>query len=246
MSNIAVLGRGESLKHYKKYSHMFDKIYLVARFNKEISKIGLEYFKKKKVIHVAARGSHALKYYNKLNIKHVQTACHSIKKEFCTAGGKHHKDKYPKNVELKIVPECMENRGYPPLHCDIIEKCCSRFDSYKTLCSFLEQTMPLEIKKASKTSRRTRYWPTTGIFALDVALTENRLDKIYLFGLDLYTTLSYIVYKTCEFDSPIDTPRTRLAFYHMRQLVQEFSEVNFYCASKAKKFKFNYPNWHLI
>lgn len=250
MKNIAVLGRGKSLKRYKKFSNLFDKIYICGRFHKEIKKIGENHFKSKEIIHVAARTSSSLRndYYNKLNIKYVQTACHSIKKEFCTSNGKQLKNKYPKNIKLKIVPECMKNRGYPPLSCDIIETFCDKFDRYKELCSFIEKKMVDKIKKYGKNSRRTRYWPTIGVFAVDLALNENNINKIYLFGMDFYTTVTFVMYKTIcdEFLTPIDTQRTRLAFYHMVQLIKEFPLVEFYSVSKDKKFDFGFKNWNLI
>jgi len=249
MSNIAVLGRGESLNRYKGMSHLFNKIYICGRFHKEIKKIGVKYFKDKEIIHVTCRGGPPLRndYYDKLNVKHIQTATHSIKKEFCTRNGKQHSKKFPKDMELKIVPICMADRGYPPLPCDVIEKFCNKFDNYKDLCIFLENKMPKEIKKSGKDSRRTRYWPTTGIFATDLALNENN-ENIYLFGLDLYTNLSFAMYKTIgdEFHTAIETSRTRLAFYHLIQMVKEFSTIEFYSVSQSKKFKFNYDNWHLI
>ena len=41
---IAVLGRGKSLKRYKKFSNLFDKIYICGTFRREIDKIGKKYF----------------------------------------------------------------------------------------------------------------------------------------------------------------------------------------------------------
>ena len=250
MKNIAVLGRGKSLKRYKKFSSLFDKIYICGRFHKEIKKIGENHFKDKEIIHVAARTSSPLRnnYYNKLNVKHVQTACHSIEKEFCTSNGKQLKNKYPKDIKLEVVPECMKKRGYPPLSCDIIENFCNKFDNYKKLCIFLEKKMIDKIKESGKDSRRTRYWPTTGVFAVDLALSENNIDKIYLFGVDLYTTITLVIYKTIcdEFLTPIETQRTRLAFYHITQLVKEFPFVEFYSVSISKKFDFGFENWNLI
>jgi hypothetical protein len=66
--------------------------------------------------------------------------------------------------------------------------------------------------------------------------------------MDLYTTITFVMYKTIcdEFLTPIETQRTKLAFYHMVQLVKEFSSVEFYSVSKGKKFEFCFKNWNLI
>jgi hypothetical protein len=250
IKKIAVLGRGSSVKKYKKYSHLFNKVYVTGRFYKEIKKIGIEHFKGKEIIHVVCRGTVPFRnnYYNILNIKSVQTSCHSIKKQFCKADGKQHSNKYPKDMEIKPVPNCMVKRGYPPLSCNTIERYCNKFDNYKNLCDYLEEEFSEEIKKYSKESRRTRYWPTSGVYSLDLALNENKINSIHLFGIDLYTTVSYVMYKSIgeEFSTPIDTGRSRLGIYHVSQLVREFPLIKFYSASKSKKFRFNYSNWYLI
>ena len=247
---IALLGRGKSLKRYAKMSHLFDMVYVCGRFHKEIRKIGLEHFKHKDIIHVTCRGAAELKnnYYNRLNVKYVQTASHSIEKQFCKKNGKKHSKRYPKNIELRKVPDSLKKRGFPPLECRDIEKLCNKFNNYKELCDFLEKTMKKEIKINSKKVRRTRRWPTTGIFGVDLVLNENSVKNIYLFGLDLYTELSFVNYKTRgeEFYTEIDDPTTRLSFYHLNQLVMEFPSVNFFSVSKSKKFDLNLPNWNII
>jgi len=246
---IALLARGKSLKRYAEMNHLFDTVYICGRFHKEIRKIGKNYFKHKKIIHVTCRGPAELRnnYYKKLNVKYIQTASHSIEKQFCTRHGKQHSERYPKNIDLRAVPKKMRDRGFPPLECRVIEKFCNKFDDYKKLSIFLEETMPKEIEINGKKTRRSRRWPTTGIFALDLILNE-KPDKVYIFGLDLYTGVSFTNYKNMgeEYHTPIDDATTRLAFYHLRQLVEEFPVVEFKSVSKSKKFNFNLPNWSLI
>lgn len=247
---IAVLGRGNSLKKYAKMSYLFDTLYICGRFHKEIKKIGVEHFKQKRIIHVVSRGPCQLEsnYYNILSVKYIQTASHSIKKQFCKEDGKKHSKRYPKNMELRKTPSYMRKRGYPPLSCDVIEKFSRYFNDYKDLCIFLEKQLPKKIKQQGESARRTRYWPTTGVYGVDLALNKKKINKIYLFGIDLYTTLTYSIYRTLgeEFSTSIDTGRTRLGIYHVSQLVKEFSSVEFFSVTKSKKFNFKYNNWHLI
>jgi len=245
---IAILGRGKSLKQYAKYSYLFDKIYICGRFHKEIKKIGKFHFQNKKIIHVSARTSDPLRnnYYKKLNVEYVQTFCHSLD-QFCTSYGKSHIDKYPKFVKIKTLPKCMDKRGYPPLDFRILEKFSRKFDDYKKLCQFLENKMNDKIKKNVKKVRRTRYWPTVGIFAVDLSLNENELKEIYLFGIDIYSTLSYVQYNTQEYLSTENkNPLAKLATYHLYQIAKEFPNIKFYSVSKAKKFNFDLTNWNLI
>lgn len=245
---IAVLGRGNSLKEYKKYSHLFDKIYISGRFHKEIKKIGKEHFKNKEIIHVVARTSRPLtdKYYKKLNVKYAQTFCH-FWDQFSTSYGKSHIDKYPSFIELKLIPDCMRKRGYPPLNYRVLERFCKKFDNYKEMCSFLNKNMYDDIRKNEKLIRRTRYWPTVGVYALDLALTENKnIKEIYIFGIDLYSTDSYSRYKNYEYDSVQDTPLTKLALYHLFQLVKEYNNIKFYSSCVFEKNKLKYSNWNSL
>jgi len=246
-NNIAVLGRGYSLKKYKKYSHLFEKIYIVGRFYREIEKLGIKHFKNKKIIHVVSRTDTPLKnnLYKKLNVRYVQICFHSLK-QFIDSHGKDLTKKYPKNVKLKALPECVRDRGYPPLPSEDILKYCSEYDNYKDLCKYLQDEFPNEIKKIQKETRRTRYWPTAGLVAIDVALNENDLDKLYLFGIDNYTNITYVLYKLNEFKKPYINTSTELVFYHIYQLVKEFPNIQFYSSSPSEKFDFDLPNWYLF
>lgn len=247
---IALLCRGMSLKRYKDMSHMFSKVYLCGRFYKEIRKIGKEHFVGKEIIHVVGRGQSQLRnnYYKKLKVKYVQTTSHSIKKQFCKDDGRSHRDKYPMGIEVRKVPTSLKGRGFPPLSFEVLNRYAGGFNDYKDMCSFLEQSMPKEIKKVAIETRRTRFWPTTGLFGLDLVLNTNDIDKIYIFGLDLYTTLTYARYKSMaeEFTTTIRSDRTELCFYHLKQLIKEFPLVEFCSAAYTNEFKFNFSNWRLI
>jgi len=245
---VAILGRGISLKEYSNYSHLFKKIYIVGRFYKEIKKIGIKHFEGKEIIHVVSRTDRPLRnnYYEKLNIPYIQTPCHNLKKQFRGSNGKDHLKKFPKDVKLKEVPKCMKERGYPPLSGEDIIDFINKFNNYKELCAFLEKEFPKRIKKIGKLTRRTRYWPTAGVFCIDLILNENKLKNLYLFGLDNYTTLTYILYKSHEFTDTYENSGTKMAFYHIKEMVKEFSNIQFHSTAKSEKFKWDLPNWNLI
>ena len=39
--------------------------------------------------------------------------------------------------------------------------------NYKEMCKIFEKKFPKKIKRMQEMTQRNRYWPTTGIFALD-------------------------------------------------------------------------------
>lgn len=245
---IAILGRGISLKEYFKYSHLFKKIYIVGRFYKEIKKIGISFFEDKEIIHVVSRTDRALRnnYYEKLNIPYIQTACHDLKKQFRNSKGKDLCKKFPKNIKLKEVPVYMRERGYPPLSGGDIINFIKKFNNYKELCVFLENKFPKKIKTIGRLTRRSRYWPTAGAFCIDLVLNENKLKELYFFGIDNYTTLTYSFYKDMEFSDVYENSGTKMAFYHIKEMIKEFPKVQFYSTAKSKKFKWDLHNWNMI
>lgn len=241
---VAVLGRGSSLKKYKKYYNFMDKIYLVGNFQKEISEMGKKYFLNKKIVHVVGRGHLGLSKntYNKLNINSVQTICHKLS-HFVSGGGKKFKKHFPPKMKLKTVPECMKKRGYPPLPLEILHKYISKFDDYKKMVKFLEKKYAN--KKELWAKRRIRYWPITGSYAIDLALTENKVDKLYLFGIDIYLNpdLYYTRYKG-DFTEIVYNLKTDLCLYHINGLVKEYILTIFY--SSSDYVVFDDKNWNNI
>jgi len=238
---IAVLGRGKSLKKYKKYSHLFDKIYIVGNFYKEIKKMGEKHFEGKKIVHVVSRTDSPLRndYYNKLNFIKITTFYYD--KELLDS--KLIKKFKKENIKIEKLPKYMEKRGYPSVSRNIILKYSNKYNNYKELCKFLRKKFPKEIKEGTKDSRRSHYWPTTGIYALDLCLIENMPKSVYIFGIDCFKTLTYVVYNF-DFKAKRDTDATRLMFYHIEELVKEFPSINFYSSSEI--IKLNYLNWSLI
>ena len=238
---IGVLGRGPSLKRYKKYHHLMDKIYIVGNFKKEIKALGKEYFVGKDIVQVVGRGHLGLseKMYKKLNINSVQTICHKLS-HFVSGGGKKFKKHFPPKIELKTVPKCMVDRGYPPLPLEILNKNLSKFDNYKDMCNFLEKKYAN--KKELWATRRVRYWPQTGSYAIDLALTVNNPDEIYLFGIDRYQDpdLYFTSYKG-DFEETRHTMNTDFCLYHIGSLAKEYPKTKFHSGSKY--LKFDYSNW---
>ena len=101
-------------------------------------------------------------------------------------------------------------------------------------------------KGSQKETRRTRYWPTAGAFCIDLVLNENKIKELYLFGIDNYTTLTLVLYKQQEFTDVYENSGTKMAFYHLKEMIKEFPDIQFYSAAKSKKFKWDFSNWNLI
>jgi len=240
-NNIAILGRGISLKSYRKFSHLFEKIYIVGNFYKEIKKIGIKHFKDKEIIHVVSRTDRPLRgnLYKKLNFTKIITLYYD--KELLSS--KLIKKFKKENLEIERLPKYMESRGYPSAPRDIILEYSKKYDNYKDLCKFLRNNFSTEIAEGEKNSNRSHYWPTTGIYAFDLCLVENQSKEIYLFGIDCFQTLSYVIYNF-DFKTARNTDATKLMFYHIEELVKEFPSTNFYSSSQIVKL--NYPNWSMI
>jgi hypothetical protein len=137
----------------------------------------------------------------------------------------------------------MIGRGYPSAPRELIVKYSRKYNNYKELCKFLREKFPEEIKEITVQAKRSHYWPTTGMYALDICLVENNPKEIYIFGIDCLQTLNYVIYNF-DFKTTRNTDATRLMFYHTEEMVKEFSSTMFYSASSV--IKLNYPNWQLV
>ena len=245
VKNAVVLARGKSLNKFSQFSHLFDTIYIVGNFYKEIKKIGLNYFKDKKIIHIISRTDRPLRndYEKKLNIIRLQTMYYKHQLVSRKKGKKGLIEKFT-NFKIKFLPEYMKNRGYPLTPRNVIDKYSKKYNNYKDLCCFLENKFEKEIKKGIKDNGRSRYWPTTGIFALDLCLTENNPENFYIFGVDYYLKGSYVTYnweKKVQRDFGIVR---KLMIYHTSELAKEYSSTSFYCASDVIKLKLS--NWNVL
>ncbi len=220
---IAVLGRGKSLLKYPRYAKKIQKLYIVNNFEYEIKRLGLGCFVGKEIIHVVGRsGGNVLskKIYETLGIKKIQSNSFS-ELEFGKEG------RYP--VPVSHLPASMSKRGYPPIKWKkILEKAKGR--SYKELMHILPKNYPKE--------KCIRGWPTTGLLAIDLALFTEKPKSLYLFGFDLYRR-SYLVKKNAPYQNE-ENPKSKAMYYHLCQLVEEFSKCKFKCASPIKVSR---PNW---
>jgi len=83
-----------------------------------------------------------------------------------------------------------------------------------------------------------RWWPLTGIFALDLAVLENCPSEVYLYGFDFY--------KTGWCDRPSKKMNDTLLAVgekHLKAVVGENPNIQFKCASE---YVVDAPNWENI
>ncbi len=246
VQRVAVLARGSSLGKFKKHSDLFKTIYIVGNFYKEIKRIGVKHFENKKIIFIPSRTDRPLRndYHKKLDIIRIQTMYYPHQLISKKKGKQGLIDKF-KGFKLEFLPDYMKNRGYPVIDREIINSYMKKYTNYKAMCLFLENNFVKEIKKGVKDNRRSRYWPTTGLYALDICLVEQNPDEIYLFGIDCYQykTLSYSKYNW-ENKKRDHSIVKKIMLYHMEQLAKEFSFTKFY--TSCDKIDFNVSNWNLI
>jgi len=251
--SIAILGRGKSLKKYSKFSYLFNKVYIVGTFHKEIRKIGIKHFKNKEIIHVVGRSDWGWRddLDKKLNISKVQTMyyLYQLKKK----ENKKFIKRFP-NLKIEFLPEYMTNRGFPLVSRENIRKYSRKYNNYKELCFFFEQNFKEEIEEGIKNNGRCRYWPTNGVFAIDLALMENNDKDCYIFGIDALKSPSYVIYnweKKREYNQEKVKNINKnfevvsdLIIYHIKELVKEFTLTEFYSASNI--IKIDCSNWNII
>ena len=207
---VAVLGRGESLQVYRDYSHLIDKVYIVNNFNSDLWDVGAAHFKGKEIIHVASRkGPNALSRKNYIRFKIRRVQSNAFKTRLI--------DNIESfSVRPETMPASMRQRGYEPYGWDNI----------------------VDGRTAKRKSPNLRCWPTTGLLAIDLALVENRPEKIYLFGFDMYEK-PYLNGKV----KVQDDAKQKMMFWHIHSLVSEFKGTQFYCGSSV-----DVPsgNWHNV
>ena len=119
----------------------------------------------------------------------------------------------------------MDTRGYKTLTWDLIFQHTVGRDK-NLLNTYLMRKYLLQIFEAQKKRVPVRIWPTTGILAIDLALTENKLDEIHLFGFDFYAN-DYLVKKKADYQNP-GWVKVKMMKYHLAQLKKEYSDVEFH------------------
>lgn len=206
---VAVLGRGKSLVEYPKYSHLFDKIVLVNPFSREIDSLGEEHFSGK-LLHVICKA---------LDCRLTDAHYRLFSEVVTTANGKlppsPWQSKYP-NFQLFDMTE----HGFP--NSDELDML--------LIHAFLDEGIELDriLEKFPKSKKR--WWPTTGIFAIDLALELYYPQDVFLFGFDCYDD-GFDSYMVGQHNSH-QTPRTRrLMKLYLDRLVRHHPETVFWTAN---------------
>ena len=227
MKKVAVLGRGASLLEYAKHYTEFDTLYIVNDFMQEIEMLGLHKFLGKHITHVVGRtpqNSMHRQYYEKLGIDTIQANC-LLMKNFI----------HEKEFAIKVLPlpKCMEGRGYPTLPWDVIHEAisCEAFFEHDEMIDILQHQHRKQICGIRRELVPIRAWPTTGLLAIDLALTENALDEIHLFGFDFYEK-DYLVKKKAAYQNS-EWVKVKMMKYHLKHLEEEYKNVRFF-RSKTK------------
>ena len=197
---IAVLGRGKSLNRYKPTG--YDKLYLVNDMTEEIKILGINMFDAEEIIHVCGRKGATVMCgdtYHNLGVNRIVVNAISLN-HICNI--KRHQQSHDRKIEAR--PEMMNTRGYPPYGWKAILK---------------EKTKALK-------SDNGNCWPTTGLFAIDLALMENSPKEIHLFGFDLYQR-NYLIKKNRPHQTK-SNPKVKAMKMCLEKLVREFKETKFY------------------
>lgn len=201
---IAVCGRGKSLGRYLR-NIKWSKLYLVNNFDDEIYRLGLTKDSAFEIIHVAGRkGATVLtpENYEKLNIRRIVS-------NSMTANLIDNIKRY-RGRKPEIRPEYMNHRGYPG--------------------SNWEEILRGKVKEKHKENGHC--WPTTGMFAIDLALRENHPNDIHLFGFDMYRE-QYLVKPNRPHQKPNNAKYLCMALY-LNKLVNEYKGTTFYCYSNIE------------
>jgi hypothetical protein len=106
------------------------------------------------------------------------------------------------------------------------------------MCAYVEKKYEDEIFVNIKKSKSHRAWPTTGMLAIDLAIAENNLDSLYLFGFDLYLS-DYMVKKNRSYQNA-EWDKSKMMRYYLEDIVKEFTNITFYNSSFVK---FDHKNW---
>jgi len=118
-----------------------------------------------------------------------------------------------------VRPAIMNQRGYPPM-------------GWKAI---------LKGKTKSPKSDNGRCWPTTGLFAIDLALAVNKPKEIHLFGFDFYKR-NYLIKKNRPYQTQ-KNPKIKMMYVCLEALVREFCGTMFYCYSDIE---INSKNWVVL
>ncbi len=251
---IAVLGRGTSLGRYAQFSHLFDKIYLTNPFIGEIEKLGEEHFKGKELVHVVSKGNdcrlkqdqYAL--FSKITVTANIITC--VERPVALFDGTPTQSiagiRY---INFQVMPEPMRERGFPLIGWDDVALILRNMGdltgvTHEAIVRYVEAGFSDVIAANNERSETTtRCWPTTGMFAVELALVMDSPEKIHLFGFDCFQkgTDSYFIGRQ---KSRQTKDALEVMTYYLRHLVKEFTATTFHSA--AAQPDITEPNWKVM
>lgn len=235
---IAILGRGTSLRRYIRFAHLYDQIYLVNPFTAEIEKLGRKFFQGKEVVHVISHGNDCRlrKEQYELFSKFIITA--NMTKGTPPAPAMKN---FPATqslgsvsyVHFQRMAESMRDRGFPLIGWHEIATILHTEGDGESHLTHDELLVQLETEFSDVISANNeratssiRCWPTTGMFAIELALTTEKPEEIHLFGFDCFRngSDSYFIGRR---KSHQNKDAQKVMRYYLRHLVREFSATAF-------------------
>ena len=193
-----VLGRGKSLARLFRWPWVArqEPVYLVNNMDEEIGPRGCG----RCITHVTGRKGATVmrsKTYKRLGIKRVVVNAKD-REHICNI-----KRYRGCDVEIESRPMYMDGRGY-------------KSGDWKRI---------LKGKSGGVTSDNGQCWPTTGLFAIELALVETSPKEMRLFGFDFYTQ-DYLIKPNRKYQTQ-KNPKVKMMFVHMQKLVNEFKDTQF-------------------
>lgn len=234
---IAVLGRGKSLSMYPEYAHLFKKVYLVNPFTREIDALGPEHFKGKELVHVISKGKD----------------CRLTKEQYelfptTTVTGNMSRANVPwRYLNFKPLPDYMKDRGFPLVGWDDVALVLRNMtQEYAEVIGQLEAGFSDVIAGNLKRAETAfRCWPTTGIFAIDLALMTDKPWQIFLFGFDCFQngTDAYFIETKKSHQSP---DALLVMKFYLRKLVREFATLTTFRSADDLPEMREEANWRTL
>ena len=218
----AVLGRGKSLGLWNAIpaKPIFKFIYLVNNCSEEVRRIGLSVEDYDHLDHVCGRKGATIldkDVYEDLCVGWVRVNALGYQK---IENVKRMLQRFPIELMASSRPNCMLDRGYPPI-------------GWKKLLKGVTEAAPK--------SDNGNCWPTTGLYAIDLMLTAYRPSELWLFGFDFYSQ-SYMIKPNRSYQTQ-KNPKVKMMYVYLQKLVDEFKDTQFYSASDLGM---KGDNWHLI
>lgn len=252
MKPIAVCGRGISLRRYAQFSHLFDKVYLTDPFSAEIQKLGVQHFKGKELVHVVSKGNDCRLKQDQYALFAKASTVANITKAIQSP--KAMPDGTPtqrigsfRYINFKPMSESMRERGFPLVGWNDVTLVLRNAEAISDHAAILGQleagfsdVIAANNERATST---TRCWPTTGIFAIELALVDDSPEEIHLFGFDCFQngTDSYFIGKRKSHQT---RDAQEVMKYYLNHLVQDYAATEFHSADEQPNI--TEANWRII